>query len=408
MKYHLKTNGEPGKCTASLRDCPRGGAADHYTTPEAAREAFESKNEIFKNKDEAKPTLESIKNKVTDEDIAFGYEKANSALSAGKEDTRWTALMGDKRRTKNSILEYEKLRRDMIDENTFYSSEKNHWAHLHASNLSYARAHKSGVEIPSEIKEDFEEIWRNPNDLHGEHRTKSKLENNRELLGQLERGEIQPRRIIGSPSVYTNPKKVAKEYLEGEIARREEEIATRGRSNEENIRRINRKIDFRALNQETQHSNSKKSYSRVENYDVLSTHDLDELPSYVGENSGIYDRKNDEWLDSTNIVLINKKSANEISDPDQLAEYAYDSGDKLAANVKGIEKDDYTQSGEYVAVSLDSGKVYDPSDLLVGSTDGETASDYYEILDNTNGARDKWIEEQAIPVVSRNSIRSEA
>lgn len=40
-KFHINTKGEPGRCSAEVQ-CPFGGESDHYSSPERAREAFES------------------------------------------------------------------------------------------------------------------------------------------------------------------------------------------------------------------------------------------------------------------------------------------------------------------------------------------------------------------------------
>lgn len=48
MLYHINTKtGEPGKCSASKGKCPFGGDAEHYTSQDAARSAFESSQESF-------------------------------------------------------------------------------------------------------------------------------------------------------------------------------------------------------------------------------------------------------------------------------------------------------------------------------------------------------------------------
>jgi hypothetical protein len=39
--YHIKKNGEPGRCKAFLRECPQGGPEDHYTSKEDAQKSFE-------------------------------------------------------------------------------------------------------------------------------------------------------------------------------------------------------------------------------------------------------------------------------------------------------------------------------------------------------------------------------
>jgi hypothetical protein len=40
-KFHINSKGEPGKCSAQHGGCPFGSAEDHYTTREAATQAFE-------------------------------------------------------------------------------------------------------------------------------------------------------------------------------------------------------------------------------------------------------------------------------------------------------------------------------------------------------------------------------
>lgn len=41
--YHIKKNGEPGRCKAFLRECPYGGPEDHYHTKADALRSFELK-----------------------------------------------------------------------------------------------------------------------------------------------------------------------------------------------------------------------------------------------------------------------------------------------------------------------------------------------------------------------------
>lgn len=41
-KFHVNGEGNPGKCTAQAGNCPFGGEADHHSTAEAARAAFEA------------------------------------------------------------------------------------------------------------------------------------------------------------------------------------------------------------------------------------------------------------------------------------------------------------------------------------------------------------------------------
>ncbi len=43
MKFHVNAKGEAGKCSATKGGCPFGGEAEHFTSPEAARTAYEQK-----------------------------------------------------------------------------------------------------------------------------------------------------------------------------------------------------------------------------------------------------------------------------------------------------------------------------------------------------------------------------
>lgn len=40
-KFHTNAKGEPGRCSAQQDNCPFGGSEDHYSTPAAARAAYE-------------------------------------------------------------------------------------------------------------------------------------------------------------------------------------------------------------------------------------------------------------------------------------------------------------------------------------------------------------------------------
>lgn len=49
--YHVnKETGEAGKCSATKGKCPFGGSADHFTSPEAARHAYEQSQSTFESK----------------------------------------------------------------------------------------------------------------------------------------------------------------------------------------------------------------------------------------------------------------------------------------------------------------------------------------------------------------------
>lgn len=44
-KFHIKEDGSPGACSATVKACPRGGEHEHYDTAEDARRAYEKVNE---------------------------------------------------------------------------------------------------------------------------------------------------------------------------------------------------------------------------------------------------------------------------------------------------------------------------------------------------------------------------
>jgi hypothetical protein len=44
-RFHIKPDGTVGKCTATKRPCPFGGEENHYSTPEAAYQAFQERME---------------------------------------------------------------------------------------------------------------------------------------------------------------------------------------------------------------------------------------------------------------------------------------------------------------------------------------------------------------------------
>jgi hypothetical protein len=46
MSYHINGAGNPGLCSATVKPCPFGVPAEHYRTPEAARRAYEAKQQV--------------------------------------------------------------------------------------------------------------------------------------------------------------------------------------------------------------------------------------------------------------------------------------------------------------------------------------------------------------------------
>lgn len=59
MKFHINpTTGDAGKCSATQGKCPFGGESEHYTSAEAARSAYESKQGEAKTLESARNDLE--------------------------------------------------------------------------------------------------------------------------------------------------------------------------------------------------------------------------------------------------------------------------------------------------------------------------------------------------------------
>jgi hypothetical protein len=42
-KFHINSKGDAGKCSAAKGGCPFGGEKEHFTSPEAARKAYEDR-----------------------------------------------------------------------------------------------------------------------------------------------------------------------------------------------------------------------------------------------------------------------------------------------------------------------------------------------------------------------------
>lgn len=83
----------------------------------------------------------------------------------------------------------------------------------------------------------FERIWTTNEGGFGEAYYRDDLARLITMRAQLEAKQIPPRRVVGTG--YKNPRKVAFEYLDSQIAKAREALATRGRScfvNQSNVR----------------------------------------------------------------------------------------------------------------------------------------------------------------------------
>jgi hypothetical protein len=139
-KYHLNKNGDTGLCSAAKGNCPFGGDEDHFTSPEAARSAFEASQNAFET-----PLQKA---KTAHFKALVNYDKAEVAL--------------------NSVAHYEGLS-DLTKEGAKYASAKERYEKAGER----AAALKSKVEVleledkEGEKTEDFKGKYKVPHDFKG-------------------------------------------------------------------------------------------------------------------------------------------------------------------------------------------------------------------------------------------------
>lgn len=124
-KYHINpATGNPGLCTAESDACPFSSDDEHYTSKEAAREAFENLNNVFKKPwrpSETKFDLDEVfiraqalsRNgfySVADDDVPIGgvilrvHHESNDVRPALKaEDGKYYAIVRSKSGTKSTL-----------------------------------------------------------------------------------------------------------------------------------------------------------------------------------------------------------------------------------------------------------------------------------------------------------------
>lgn len=411
-KFHLKANGDPAPCTADIKACPRGGADDHFASADEARKAFETKHNTFI--DEKKPAnIQEIKETITQQDIDEAYEIVfnDPKMSVWSGPASWKTLMGDKRQTQKNINEYDRLRKEVIDNDPDLASSRDHYSRISAENNSYGRAYKAGVKIPKDIESELEARWTSGIGMGSKSYTEYRLKESEENLEKIKEGIMSPKKIIGRMSDYSNPKRAAEEYLTDQIQRNQESLATRGRSDVTNIRMAKAELQKKAnilaaKRKENEEKHMKEAgerpYTEVPGYEDLQSYSIEELVEVHRGDSpySIYDKKNDVWVGRAKLALVAKDAAAKSKKPEALAEQARETGIPMRANVKNISHDEHTSNGNYVAVDMETGEYYDPSNLVIGDVEFTGDLDYYEILDNTDGSRDKWIANSTVPIVS--------
>jgi len=187
------------------------------------------------------PTDED-RQEATDE-LVDNYVSSFDQYAPGTADLHWKNLMGEKRRTKNNVIEYRnKVAENLKNAESFdYEARVRERAEKKANDKFFARRYKEGYVTASTFLADdaFEEEWAKRKDLVSED-----LEFCRRAKRDLETGAINPKDVLDNPKLYRNPKQEAIKTYEDRIKDFEEQFATRGRSSMAIIQKLRRERAF--------------------------------------------------------------------------------------------------------------------------------------------------------------------
>lgn len=293
-KFHINGNGEAGKCSAVNAKCPFGGAEDHFTSVEAAREQAEAIleaqngwgsakrqedpykltpqavdliNEIaalesnparrhygFPEDEMTRSNIEGaivqkkaeleklmphagfakLRYSVDDEDRRHAIDVMAVQLGNQPENS-WDKVMGPNvRRTKNSIEKYQNYMRNKVRLDPQHKAKVDNLTKMHRDREIFGRAYRQKIELPKQYEDAFEKAWADPKT--GEKKLRQDAHDLKVLRHNFESGFTNASRIVGTG--LRNPKKEAAEYLD----RRDKEvwgaITTRGRSHFPTVERV--------------------------------------------------------------------------------------------------------------------------------------------------------------------------
>jgi len=139
-KFHLNGNGDPGLCKASQGNCPFGSDEEHFTSPEAARKAFEATQSI------AETPLQKAQGAYSKASQA--YDKAEVAL--------------------NSVAHYEGIS-ELTKEGAKYSNAKERYERAGAR-VAVLKEKLEAAKLDAqegEKTEDFKGTYKVPHDFKG-------------------------------------------------------------------------------------------------------------------------------------------------------------------------------------------------------------------------------------------------
>ncbi len=107
MKFHINEAGEPGACSAKKR-CPFGGEDEHYTSPEAARKAYEQQQSESLTSHSKKSQLTVSQQQLIDELVALHSDPARSRYGFPEDELiRHNIAVGIRERTEKLANELE-------------------------------------------------------------------------------------------------------------------------------------------------------------------------------------------------------------------------------------------------------------------------------------------------------------
>lgn len=139
----------------------------------------------------------------------------------------WERRMGKKYRTDKNVADYHNQVIDSLNDHdkAEYKDLVAKQANTIAKNKYAGRAYREGFTLNPSAEAELERRW----NMYGD-QYEDRLEKAIKMRDDLNAGRINPSKVVGTG--YRNPKKMAAQYLDDEIAKRAEVIQTRGRSNE--------------------------------------------------------------------------------------------------------------------------------------------------------------------------------
>lgn len=172
----------------------------------------------------------------TDADRADAVPLVRDGTSFMHTKFGWDALMGAKtRRTDKNAAVYHQRKEEAILADPEHADGYREAVEKQTLHLAEQRAHQRAWEagVRTELDPYFDRIWDGETPGDSREDVEKSITRSRADLESVLAGTTPPSRIVGRG--YRNAKKVAVEYLQGQVAEGERALATDGRSNALNI-----------------------------------------------------------------------------------------------------------------------------------------------------------------------------